>query len=191
MADAAIRGGVTALQLRAPELHDDDDLLPLARDLADRCRGAGVLFIVNDRPRIAVASGAGGAHVGHGDDPPAARERLGPDRVLGMSVLDVAQAHDAVAAGADYLGVTVWGTPTKPEARSAGLEMVGRIAREAGVPVVGIGGVNVANAREVLAAGAAGVAVISAVVAAEDPEAATRELRKVVDTYRRGRKGTG
>jgi thiamine-phosphate diphosphorylase len=179
VAVSAIEGGATAVQLRAPEL-GDDDLLALASDLAGSCADADVLFIVNDRPEIAVSSGARGAHVGQGDDLADARSVLGPDRVLGISVGSLEELHDAVGRGADYVGVTVWATPTKPEASPGGLELLRRIAAASPVPVVGIGGIHAGNASQVIDAGAAGVAVISAVAAADDPVAATRSLAVAV-----------
>jgi thiamine-phosphate pyrophosphorylase len=183
IAAAAIEGGATALQLRAPEMVDEE-LGSLATELASWCREAGVLFIVNDRLEVALRSGADGVHLGQGDRLEGARDRLGPARVLGISVEDAAQAHAAAEAGADYLGLTVWTTTTKPEARGRGLDGLSSVSRESDLPVVAIGGVNAANARDVLAAGAAGIAVISAVAAASDPVAATRELRQIVDGYR-------
>ena len=176
---AAIDGGATAVQLRAPEL-DDDELLTVARELAPRCAAAGVLFVVNDRPAVAVLSSADGAHVGQGDDRENARATLGPDRVLGISVTSASEARAAVDRGADYLGVTVWATPTKPEAPPGGIELVREVAGIVAVPVVGIGGIDPSNAADVIAAGAAGVAVISAVAAAPDPVAATRDLARAV-----------
>ena len=184
IASAALEGGATALQLRAPEL-DDEALLPLASALAARCRGAGVLFIVNDRVEVAIASGADGVHVGQDDDPERARDRLGSGRVLGISVGGPAEAEAAQRAGADYLGVTVWATATKPEARPHGLEGVREVVAATPLPVVGIGGITPGNAASVLRAGAAGVAVISAVAAAGDPVEAVRELRRAVDAARR------
>lgn len=175
---AAIEGGATAIQLRAPELRDDE-LEPLARELLVRCEVAHVLFVLNDRVDLAAAVGAG-AHVGQGDDPRAARARLGDGRALGISVSTVEEALAAAGDGADYVGVTVWATPTKPKARPRGLDGLRAIAQATGVPVVGIGGIDATNAREVLAAGAAGVAVVSAVGAAPDPVAATRELVEIV-----------
>lgn len=183
VATAAIAGGATAVQLRAKDL-SDEDLLPLARELAGRCLAAGVLFVVNDRVDVGLASGADGVHVGQDRDVAEVRRRLGPGPVLGVSVEDPEQAAAAEAAGADYLGVTVWATPTKPEARPLGLRGLRRIVRATSVPVVGIGGINAANAAEVLAAGAVGVAVVSAVGAAEDPVAATRVLAEVVGRWR-------
>lgn len=179
VAAAAIAGGATAIQLRAPEL-PVDELLQVGVELAERCREAGVLFVVNDRPDVAVACGAGGAHVGQGDDLDGARASLGPDGVLGISVGSVAQTRAAVDRGADYVAVTVWGTPTKPEASPGGLELVREIAGAATVPVVGIGGIDAANTASVLAAGAAGVAVVSSVAAASDPVEATRAIARAV-----------
>jgi thiamine-phosphate diphosphorylase len=175
VAVGAIEGGANAVQLRAPE-HRDEELLPLARELAERCRERGVLFIVDDRLELALASGAAGVHLGQGDPWPEARARLGPELVLGVSVQDREQAAAAAAAGADYLGVTVFASATKPEAVPLGLEGMQVISAATRLPVVGIGGIDVANARQVLDAGAAGVAVVSAVAAAADPVAATRRL---------------
>lgn len=186
---AALEGGATAVQLRAPEL-DDEALLALAAGLAERCRAAGVLFVVNDRVKVAVASGADGAHVGQGDDLRGARDVLGPGRVLGISVADAEQAREAASLGADYLGVTVWSTATKPEATAAGLGGVREVAAATRLPVVGIGGIGPANAAEVVRAGAAGVAVISAVAAATDPAAAVRTLAAAVHDAIEERKGT-
>ena len=175
VAVGAIEGGANAVQLRAPE-HRDEELLPLARELAERCRERGVLFIVDDRLELALASGAAGVHLGQGDPWPEARARLGPELVLGVSVQDREQAAAAAAAGADYLGVTVFASATKPEAVPLGLEGMRVISAATRLPVVGIGGIDAANARQVLDAGAAGVAVVSAVAAAADPVAATRRL---------------
>jgi thiamine-phosphate pyrophosphorylase len=183
IAAAAIAGGATAVQLRAPELADAD-LLPLARELAARCRAAGVLSFVNDRPSVAAAAGADGAHVGQDDAPGEARDTLGPDRLLGISAEDAPQALAAESAGADYLGVSVWPTDTKPEARPRGLDGLRDVCRAVRLPVVGIGGIDADNARAVIEAGAAGVAVVSAVAGAPDPVAATRRLRRAVEGSR-------
>ena len=182
IATAAGAGGATAVQLRAPEL-PDDRLLPLAAALARTCGEAGVLFFVNDRVEVSIRCDAAGAHVGQDEDLDAARSRLGPERILGVSVGDAEEARAAEAAGADYLGVTVWETPTKPDAVAAGLDGLRAVADASTLPVVGIGGIDVRNAREVLAAGAAGVAVIGAVATAADPTEAVRELRALVDEW--------
>jgi thiamine-phosphate pyrophosphorylase len=179
---AAIEGGATTVQLRAPEL-EDDALEPLATELAERCRDAGVVFVVNDRVDVASRAGAG-AHVGQEDAPGQARRALGPEPVLGISVDDVADALEAARAGADYVGITVWSTPTKPEARPHGIRGLRAVVDAVALPVVAIGGVDAVNAREVLDAGAAGIAVVSAVGAAADPVAATRRLVAAVTEAR-------
>ena len=182
---AAIEGGASALQLRTPDLEDDPPaMIAVAAELAARCREAGVLFVVDNLVDVALASGGAGVHVGQDDDPSATRARLGPERVLGMSVGDPAQARAAEAAGADYLGVTVWATATKREARPVGLEGLRAIAEATPLPVVGIGGIKAGNVAEVLAAGASGVAVVSAVGGAPDPVAATRELVEAVQAFK-------
>ncbi|HEY2803770.1 MAG TPA: thiamine phosphate synthase [Actinomycetota bacterium] len=181
IAEAAIRGGAAAVQLRAPELVDEE-LLPLAMALADRCREEGVMFLVNNRLDVAAASKADGAHVGQSDDIAGARSAIGPDRVLGVSIRGPEDIPAAEAAGADYLGVTVWETATKPEARPLGLEGLKSTADATDLPIVGIGGIDASNAREVIEAGAVGVAVISSVGGAADPVSATRALVEAVRT---------
>ena len=121
-----------------------------------------------------------GVHVGQGDDPSDARRRIGSETVLGISVSSSEQAVEAERAGADYLGVTVWGTVTKPEASPIGIEGLRSVVDGTSLPVVAIGGVDADNARKALEAGAAGVAVVSAVGAARDPVTATRRLVRAV-----------
>lgn len=186
VAAAAIEGGASAVQLRAPEL-DADRLTSVAASIAASARGAGVLFVVNDRTDVAIASGADGVHVGQGDDPEGARRRAPDPMVLGVSVGDVEEARAAEAVGADYLAVTVWNTVTKPEAVPVGLDGLSAVAAATALPVVGIGGIDANNAPEVLAAGAAGIAVISAVGTAPDPVEAVRGLRAAVDAFREER----
>jgi len=179
VAAAAIAGGADAVQLRAPEL-PDRDLLPLAADLASACRAAGTLFIVNDRLEVAVAAAADGVHLGQGDQPGRARAFLLPGMVLGVSAGTPGQARQAARSGAAYLGVTVWPTATKPGATPAGLDGLRAVCAATCLPVIGIGGIDAGNAAQVLAAGARGVAVVSAVGAAGDMVAATRALAAAV-----------
>jgi thiamine-phosphate diphosphorylase len=179
VADAAIEGGADVVQLRAPEL-SDQELLSVATEIERRCRRGHVLFVVNDRIDIAVAVEAGGAHVGQGDHPESARQRLGPRGVLGISVATPEQAEAAERAGADYVGVTVFATPTKAEAVPIGLDGLRSIVESTSLRVVGVGGIDPSNARKVLATGAVGVAVVSAVGMASDPVAATRRLIEAV-----------
>lgn len=184
VARAAVEGGATAVQLRAPELAPDE-LLRVASEIAAHCRSRGVLCIVNDVVEVAIESGADGVHLGQGEDLPDARRRLGSRRVLGISVATPEEARRAEQVGGDYLGVTVWGTRTKPEAIAVGLEGFGDVVGATALPVVAIGGIRQDNAREVLAVGAAGVAVVSAVGAAPDPVAATRDLVAAVQAFER------
>jgi thiamine-phosphate diphosphorylase len=152
------------------------ELFPLAQHLARRCREVGALFIVNDRADLALAAGADGLHVGQ-DDLPAreARALLPPPMILGVSTHDAVQARRAVADGADYVAVgSIFPTSSKTGFQLVGPELIRRVRPEVPVPLVGIGGITADNAPAVLAAGADAVAVISALCAAPDPEAATR-----------------
>jgi len=147
--------------------------------------GSGVPLIVNDRVDVAMAASASGVHVGQHDLPARDTRRLvGSDLLVGVSVASGAEAHRAIADGADYVSVSpVFLTPTKPDADLAvGLEGVARV-RDAvpGSPVLAIGGIGAGNARAVVEAGADGVAVVSAIMAADDPEAAAAAIRREVD----------
>jgi thiamine-phosphate diphosphorylase len=178
----ALEGGVTAIQLRAKGW-TDQQLLDAALALAPLCRDAGALFVVNDRLDIALAAGADGIHLGVDDVPVAvARRLLGPDAVIGYSPERDADRLDAEAAGADYLGVgPVYGTGTKPDAGAAiGLDGLQRSVSQTPLPVIGIGGITIERAAEVIATGAVGVAVVSAVFMADDPAASARRLREVL-----------
>jgi thiamine-phosphate pyrophosphorylase len=179
IARAGISGGATAVQVRANDL-TDDRLVRLATRIARWCGEAGVVSIVNDRPDVAGSAGADGVHVGQTDDPAAARALLHPGAILGVSVGTVEQAVEAGRFGANYVAVTVWSTPTKPEAVAVGLDGLREIANASSLPVVGIGGIEAGNAGQVIEAGAIGVAVISAVAGAADPVGATQELRMAV-----------
>ena len=175
--DAAIAGGCRMIQLREKEW-PSGRLQPLAERLRDRCRRAGVTFIVNDRVDLAVAVGADGVHLGQDDLPArAARPLLRPGMVVGRSTHSLAQARDAQAEGADYIAVgSMFPTRTKPDFQLVGPELIRTIRPETKAPLVGIGGVTRENVAEVIRAGADGVAVISAVCGAPDPAAATREF---------------
>jgi thiamine-phosphate pyrophosphorylase len=175
---AALAGGAGAVQLRGKE-YDGRRLYEAGRALREATRRAGALFFVNDRLDVALAVEADGVHLGQDDLPLAAARRLAPPPFLiGVSAGTVEEARAAEAAGADYLGVgSVFATPTKADAGTPiGIEGLSAVVRATRLPVVGIGGVTHENAARVIAAGAAGVAVISVVVGAEDVEGATRRL---------------
>jgi thiamine-phosphate pyrophosphorylase len=179
---AAVRGGVDIVQLR-DKLAAREKLLPLAEELREVCARRGALFTVNDDPELARLSGAAGVHLGQEDRSLAeAREVLGAEAVVGLSAGSVEEALRAVAAGADYLGVgTVFATPTKSDTRAAGLELVEEVSRRRPpVPWFAIGGIDLRNASAVAGAGAPGFAVVRAVLDADDPELAARDLRAVL-----------
>ncbi|WP_246981768.1 thiamine phosphate synthase [Halorientalis marina] len=182
--EAAIEGGIDAVQLREKG-RSARERYELGQDLRDLTREAGVPLIVNDRLDLAAAVDADGVHLGDDDLPiSVAREQLGADAVIGRSVSTVDAAEDAAAAGADYFGVgAVYSTSSKdtdPEQSEIGLDRVRAIDEAVDVPFVGIGGITPENAADVVAAGADGVAVISAITAADDPAAATRTLNDAV-----------
>lgn len=175
--EAATDGGADAVQLRRK---GDDSLeqLRLAERCRERCVGAGVLFIVDDRLDIAMAVDADGVHLGQGDLPIDAARRLWPGRIVGRSTHGPVQAQQAIAEGADYLGVgPVWATPTKPGRPAAGLEYVRWAVTNVPIPWVAIGGIDEATVDEVAAAGAPAVAVVRALGDAADPAAVARRLR--------------
>lgn len=180
--EAAVRGGVDIVQLRDKRA-SREELLPLAEELRGICERGGALFTVNDDPELARLSGAAGVHLGQEDGPLArAREMLGPDTIVGRSASTVEEASAAVREGADYLGVgTVFATPTKTDTEVSGVRLLEEVSRlDLTVPWFAIGGIDLQNAPEVAAAGAPGFAVVRAILDAEDPEAAARELRSLL-----------
>jgi len=177
--DAALRGGVDVVQLRDKDL-EDDALIAAAGPFRAACREHRALFVLNDRPDLVEACGADGLHVGRSDTPVAqARSLIGADRLLGLSVSTLGELDDV--GGADYVGVTAFTTPTKEDAVAGGLELLGAAAASLTVPWFAIGGIDLSNVAEVAGAGAPGIAVVRAIRDAEDPEAAARTLRAVLD----------
>jgi thiamine-phosphate pyrophosphorylase len=177
--DAALRGGVDIVQLREKEL-GDEGLVAAARAFRAACDEHGALFVLNDRPGLVAACSADGVHVGRSDTPVAqARSLVGPDPLIGVSASTLNELGDV--AGADYVGVTAFTTPTKEDAVAGGLELIGAAAETLTVPWFAIGGIELSNVSEVAAAGAPGVAVVRAVRDADEPEAAARTLRAALD----------
>ncbi len=182
--DAAIAGGIDVVQVR--EKHRSAaDQLAISRELRKPTADAGVTLVVNDRVDVAVAAEADGVHLGDDDLPvAAARDQLGEDAIIGRSVSTVAAAVTAEENGADYLGVgAVYATSSKnvdADQQAIGLDTLTEITEAVDIPIVGIGGVTPDRAADVVEAGADGVAVISAITAADDPEDATRGLVEAV-----------
>ena len=179
---AAIRGGATFVQLREKEMQGEK-LLSLAREIGALCRGMGVPFVVDDDAEIAALAGADGVHVGQSDESAAeARRRIGPDKILGVSAQTVEQALEAERNGADYLGVgAVFPTGSKDDADAVSLDTLKAICNAVHIPVVAIGGIGIKNVVALRGTGISGVAVISALFAREDTEAAARELLCAVE----------
>ena len=182
--DAALRGGVDVVQLRDKEL-DDDALVAAAEPFREACRRHGALFVLNDRPHLVEACGADGVHVGRSDTPVAeARALVGSERLIGLSVSTQDELGDV--AGADYVGVTAFATPTKGDAVAGGLDLLRDAGTTLTVPWFAIGGIELANVAEVVAAGAPGVAVVRAIRDAADPEEAARALRAAFHRFGAG-----
>ena len=179
----ALQGGVDCVQLREKGI-SDRQFIATARQVRHWTRDAGALFIVNDRPDIAVLVGADGVHVGQDDLPVCeARRIVGPDRLVGVSTHTIEQARPAVLDGADYLGVgPVFPSGTKEFAQLAGLEFVRQAAAEAALPWFAIGGITAENVGAVVAAGGRRVAVSGAICGAEDAAGAARQLRAALDS---------
>uniref|UniRef100_I2Q512 Thiamine-phosphate synthase n=1 Tax=Desulfovibrio sp. U5L TaxID=596152 RepID=I2Q512_9BACT len=184
----AVAGGAGMVQLRE-KTASTREFVELARAVAGMLRPLGVPLLINDRVDVALAAGADGVHVGQDDMRPAdVRSILGPDAIIGLSVTGEAEARAARGEPVDYLGAgPVFATATKPDAGAAqGLSGLAAMIALATVPVVAIGAITSANAASVLAQGAAGLAVVSAICSAENPHEAAACLRRIVDASKRG-----
>ena len=177
--EGALKGGVTFRQLREKEL-DQEHFLREAVEIRGLCRKYQVPFIINDNVEIALEMNADGVHVGQSDmEAGKVREKLGPDKIIGVSARTVEQALLAEQRGADYLGVgAVFPTGTKLDAGDVSFETLRDICRAVSIPVVAIGGITGENFGELKGSGIAGIAVVSAIFAREDTEAAAGELKK-------------
>jgi len=179
---ACIAGGVDVVQLRDKHL-GDDTLVRRARELAGVCAGAGVPFIVNDRPDLAVESGADGVHLGQSDmDPAAARSVVGSDAIVGRSTHEPNQLLRAMTELVDYVSVgPVEATPTKPGRSATGLDYVRHAAMAARLPWFVTGGVDPTKIGELVAAGARRFVVVRWLTEASDPREAAHQLRVAID----------
>jgi thiamine-phosphate pyrophosphorylase len=175
--EPALAGGADLFQLR-DKTASDEELLAACAIARDLCAQAGALFVVNDRPDIAVRAGADGVHVGQDDASVAqAREIVGPDVLVGLSTHSPHQI-DAVPADADLIGVgPIYATPTKADREPVGLELLDYAAANARVPFFAIGGLDGETTPEAVAHGATRIAVVRAIADAADPAAAARELQ--------------
>ena len=182
VAQQAIRGGAQIIQWRDKRA-GDGEFLEVARRLRELTRRLQIPLVVNDRVAAALLSGADGVHLGHEDLPvKEARSLAGEGLRIGRSTHSLEEAKEAEAAGADYIGVgPVFSTPTKPDYRAVGLELVRQVRQAIRIPWVAIGGIDLETLPLVLSAGAKSVAVVRAVAGAHDPEKAARSLREKME----------
>lgn len=175
---ASVRGGVTMVQLREKTV-STRDFVAIARDLLDVLKPSGVPLVINDRLDVALAVGAQGVHVGQDDMPvEVVRRLLGANSIIGLSITSLEDLRTCATEAADYLGVgPIFSQTTKTDAAAPlGLAGLAAIRRETAKPLMAIGGIGSGNAASVLSQGADGVAVVSAIMAADDPESAAVAL---------------
>lgn len=177
--EKSLKGGATFIQLREKNL-DEEHFLEEAKQLKELCKKYNVPFVINDNVDIALAIDADGVHVGQSDmEAGNVREKLGPDKIIGVSAQTVEQAILAEKRGADYLGVgAVFPTTSKDDAAEVSHETVKAICDAVNIPVIAIGGISKKNVSELSNLGLCGIAVISAIYAQSDIEAATKELKE-------------
>ena len=180
--EQSILGGVTMVQLREKDLAQEE-FQKEARQIQELCKKHQVPFLINDNVELAVEIEADGVHVGQHDmEAGQVRQKIGPDKILGVSAQTVEQALKAQAAGADYLGVgAVFPTGTKDDADAVSLDTLKAICQAVDIPVVAIGGIKESNILSLKGSGICGVAVVSAIYAKKDPQAAAAGLRKLTE----------
>jgi thiamine-phosphate pyrophosphorylase len=176
----SLDGGATFIQLREKNL-DDETFLEEAKELQKLCKQYKVPFVINDNVDIALKIDADGVHVGQSDmEAGDVRAKLGPDKIIGVSAQTVEQAVLAEKRGADYLGVgAVFPTGSKDDADDVSFDTLKAICEAVSIPVIAIGGITLGNTPQLKGSGICGIAVISAIYAADDIKKATEELKKV------------
>ena len=177
--EAALKGGVTIVQLREKNLPEDEFVAEAIR-VKELCSRYNVPLIINDNADVALKSGADGVHVGIEDTPVAElRQKVGKDFIIGATAKTVEQAQSAEKAGADYLGVgAVFPSPTKKNAIRITAEKLKEICSSVSVPAVAIGGISLDNVSEIKGCGMNGIAVVSAIFASDDIQKAASELKE-------------
>ncbi|MEE0762957.1 MAG: thiamine phosphate synthase [Acutalibacteraceae bacterium] len=185
--EESLKGGVTLVQLREKHL-SFEEFLEEAKEMKELCHKYGVPLLINDNVEICIESGADGVHVGQKDmEAGAVREKLGKDKIIGVSARTVEQAMAAQNAGADYLGVgAVFSTSTKEDAKPLDHEILKAITKAVDIPVVAIGGISSENVSQLKGTGIDGVAVVSAIYGKENPKEAAENLKRLVSEVVKG-----
>lgn len=183
--EQAIQGGVTIVQLREKDL-DEYSFIEVAKKIKTLCSKYQIPFIINDNLNVALAVDSDGIHIGQDDLPVSlVREKIGPDKILGVSVHNLDEALKAKEQGADYLGVgAMFSTATKNDATDVSNQELLNITTNVDLPVVAIGGINQSNCLQLTGTKIDGIAVVSAIMAADDIKSATQQLKHLAkDIY--------
>ncbi|MCA6213049.1 thiamine phosphate synthase [Thermococcus bergensis] len=177
----ALEGGATSIQLRIKNA-PTREMIEIGKEIRKLTEEYDALYFVDDRVDVALATNADGVQLGLEDMPISLARDIAPNLVIGASVYSLEEALQAEKEGADYLGAgSVFPTPTKKDVKIIGIEGLSRIVESVKIPVVAIGGINHENVKEVLKTGVDGVAVISAIMGAENVKKATEEMRKIIE----------
>ena len=183
VAEQVLAGGADCVQLREKD-KTDEELLELACEISRLCHKADALFIMNDRPDLAVLADADGVHLGQNDLPVVqARKIINPRMIIGKSTHSIAEAEAAIAEQPDYIAVgLIFPSLTKPKVVCSGPQLIREVRQLCPVPLIAIGGITAENAHQALAAGASGVAVCQAAIASDNPETACREIKQRISS---------
>ncbi len=184
--EEAAKGGITVVQLREKDC-STLDFIQLAQRLKQTLSNYNIPIIINDRIDVALAADADGVHIGQSDMPyKIARQLLGPNKIIGLSVENMAQVVEANELDVDYIGISpVFSTPTKTDtAPPFGLESLAEAINKSKHPSVAIGGINKANTPDIIKTNVGGIAVVSAICSAEQPQTAAQELKSIIQSTR-------
>lgn len=177
----ALEGGATSIQLRIKNA-STREMIKIGKRIRELTKEYDALYFVDDRLDVTLATNADGVQLGPEDMPISLAREIAPNLIIGASVYSLEEALQAEKEGADYLGAgSVFLTPTKAGVRVIGVEGLRKIVESVKIPVVAIGGINHKNARDVLKTGVDGIAIISAIMGAEDVKKATEEMKKIIE----------
>jgi len=176
-------GGADIVQFRTKKT-SVEEAVDIGKKIKDLLKGKNVLFIVNDNIKLALELDADGIHLGQDDLPiDTARTLIGKEKIIGLSTHSIAQMHEAVKKDVDYISIgPVFSTPTKPDYKAVGLDIIKIASKEIKLPFVAIGGIDESNIKDVILAGAKRIAVVRAILSSQDPFTATKNLYDSIRT---------